>query len=278
MTGTQTARGLAVALAVTIGVLLLADLAVVAARVGPSGSEVDDDPRPLEAVLPELITFVEQARGLRFRTPPDVRLLADDEFDAQLTEGDPTDADEQAADDAAYLGLLRALGLIEGGVDLDQLAADTVASIVGFYDTDSKVLYARGASATPYVKEVLVHELTHALDDQHFGIEGADLVDDVAAAFDALVEGSATAVEDRWFDARPAAEQDEITREDGVGTVRGDDVFTALFGFPYVAGPAFVESLLDAGGTARLDDAFRRPPRSTEQILHPDRYLAGDAP
>src|SRR5438270_807934 len=117
------------------------------------------------------------------------------------------------------------------------------------------VVLAGGVAPTPYVKFVLVHELTHALDDQHFGLDRPTLGDDESAAFDALVEGSAVAVERRWLDSRPPAERDAISAEDAdTGPVQGSvgpgsgadtDVFTALFDFPYVVGPQFVQALVD---------------------------------
>jgi hypothetical protein len=51
-----------------------------------------------------------------------------------------------------------------------------------------------------------------------------------------------------------------------------------LASFPYVAGVEFARALHRAGGNAALDEAYRRPPVSSEQVLHPERYFAGDAP
>lgn len=260
----------------------MAVVAVRVARDADAPSSSDDGRAVLQAVLPDLVAFVEQNRGLRFREPPDVRLLPDEEFEAMLLAGGGEDIDVSgpAAEDAAFVGLLRALGLVEGRVDLDDVASEAAANIVGFYDTETKALYARGAEPTPYVMDVLVHELTHALDDQHFDIDRADLEDDAAAAFDALVEGSAVVIEERWLLSRPRSERDEIETQDGTGgPATADSVFTALVAFPYAVGPRLVEALLGVGeGMARLDAAFREPPNSTEQVLHPDRFLRGEQP
>src|SRR5262249_5212155 len=48
--------------------------------------------------------------------------------------------------------------------------------------------------------------------------------------------------------------------------------------FPYIQGLAFVQGLQMAGGWQKVDDAFSTPPASTEQILHPEKYAAGEAP
>jgi hypothetical protein len=238
----------------------------------------------LDRDLPTLTAFVERTRGLRFLHRPKVQLLGDHRFDQVYSGGDqPGSPPDQRADDAAYAGLLRALGLVQGDVDFDSVDAQEARDIVGFYDSDTKVLYVRGHRPTAYVEDVVVHELTHALDDQHFGIDHEPADDDGASAYDALIEGSAMIVEDRWFDSRSRHDQAVIEKEDGGAPTDGasgeaqqgpPDVFGALDDFPYDAGPDFVQALLDDGGQARLDHAFVDPPATTEQVMHPDRYLA----
>lgn len=295
-----------VALLVAIVAVLVGDAATVVARrggggpaataPGPSGAPRTATPTEkqstaLERALPELQAFVENARGLQFRQPPNVKLLSDAEFEAKLQEetsataaddvADPADA----ADQAAYVRFLQALGLLDGDLDLDldALAEAELDSVVGFYDSFTGALYVRGVELTPYVREVLVHELTHALDDQHFELDPSSLEqddpgDESATAFEALVEGSAMVVEDRWFESRPAAERASIEEADDAGAADDTvpDLFGALYSFPYVVGPEFVRAVLDAGGQARLAEAFARPPVTTEQILHPARFLAGE--
>ena len=285
-----------IALAVAALVVLGADVTVVATRrggppggggAGGAGGAGDGPGRPastddLERVLPGLMAFVEQARGLRFRDRPRVELLPDEEFERRLLEDDVDE--ESLADEEAYLGLLRALGLIEGEVDLEDVDEEQAGGIVGFYDPREDTLFVRGRQITPYVSEVIVHELTHALEDQHFDLDRDEVIDDAGAAFAALVEGSALVVEERWFRSRPRLEQEEIEAIEGTGPdgalededLPYPDVFDALLSFPYEVGPRFVEHLLEAGRQARLDEAFRTPPATSEQVLHPDRFLAGE--
>jgi hypothetical protein len=227
----------------------------------------------LQALVPRLEAFVEETRGLKFLSPVKVSVLGEAAFRRKVGEGNPSDA---GADDIES-GFLRALGLI-GPKDSvgsgDVLEPDDVD---GYYDSDTKELVVRGTRPTPFVRQVLVHELTHALDDQHFGID-PDLEDEEAVlAYDALVEGDATAVEYRYVDSLSAAEQQQAADEEGAATGhRGDyDPLADLADFPYVDGPDFIDALVAAGGQARVDDAFRRPPTTSAEILHPDRYLAG---
>lgn len=250
-------------------------------RGGSSSAALDRD-------LPKLVSFVERTRGLRFVTRPKVQLLDDARFDQVYGGGDEAGAASGPdTGDEAYAGLLRALGLVHGDVDFNSVTEDEAQDVVGFYDSETKVLYVRGDSPVAYVEDVVVHELTHALDDQHFGIDHEPADDDGASAYDALIEGSAMVVEDKWFDTRSRHDQDVIEAEDNGGAPtagasdeqRGgaSDVFGALDDFPYDAGPGFVQALLDDGGQPRLDHAFADPPTTTEQVMHPDRYIHRDA-
>lgn len=283
-------------LALAIVGLLVGDGAMIVARRGDSAPDRTDAAaaeevpsarrRALEAALPGLIAFVEQTRELRFKERPKVELLTSADFDG-LLRGDLEEEEHSGEDfdDGASLGVLRALGLIDGDVALDAVLEDRLPDILGFYDTEAKVLYARGVSPTPYVKQVLVHELTHALDDQHFDLFRPDLDDEASPAFDALVEGSATYVEGRWYESRPAEEQEAIDEEEAGGSenIPADvedqpelDVFQEFTAFPHVVGPMFVRAMVEQGGMARLNQAFTTAPTNTEQVIHPERFLAGE--
>jgi len=231
----------------------------------------------LAAVITELEAFVESARGLKFVQPVDVSVLGDKALKRALSGGDPV---QDNYSDAVEAGVLRALGLVRPGDDLG--AADTADddTTAGFYDTDTKELVVRGGRLTPFVRQVLVHELTHALDDQHFDLD-PDLADDEAAlAFDALVEGDAVDVELRYKRSLSEEEQRQSEAEEdasfaGVDAGNVPEIFLDLGDFPYSDGPDLIAALRAAGGTARGDDAFRSPPSTSAEVLHPSRYLAG---
>jgi hypothetical protein len=231
------------------------------------------DPSTVE-VIEELKAFVESARGLRFREPVDVAVLDPDAFRRSLAGGgEPT----EESDAEVALGVLRALGLLEGPDDLGtagELDPDTVA---GFYDTETRELVVRGDRLTPFVRQVLVHELTHALDDQHFDLEPQFADDEAALAFEALVEGNAVVVESRYLASLPADEREAARSEENAtfgGAGAGvPDIVVELGSFPYRDGPRLVDALLQAGGQARVDEAFRAPPTSSAEVLHPERFL-----
>ncbi|HUR18943.1 MAG TPA: hypothetical protein VMZ51_08425 [Acidimicrobiales bacterium] len=233
----------------------------------------------IEAVLPELEAFVARERGLVFKKAVEVQLVGEAEFRARVNEVD--DKDREDLRDAQ--AVLFAMGLLEEDVDLVAVVASfSEDSILGFYDPDSEELVVRGTTATPFVRGVLVHELTHALEDQHFDLNREDLGDEATIGFDALAEGSALRIEDRYRRSLTRKEQREAARaEDEFGAGVPDDVPDVIqlaFGFPYVYGPDLVTAIMRAGGQARLDHAFADPPASSEQVLEPRRYLRGDAP
>ncbi|HWB71572.1 MAG TPA: hypothetical protein VG452_05075, partial [Egibacteraceae bacterium] len=184
--------------------------------------------------------------------------------------------------------LLVALRLAPEGLDLAALLRDLYREqIIGLYVPEEKTFYVRGApdALTPLGRTTAAHEMTHALQDRAFDLvafqELEDREVDAALARLALVEGDAVLTERLWSERHQSAE--ERARADLEGLAGGfgalarapSYVQQALF-FPYVEGGAFVSSLYAAGGYAAVDAAYANPPTTTEQILHPDKYLGGE--
>ena len=132
----------------------------------------------------------------------------------------------------------------------------------------------------------VVHELTHAWQDQYFDLDRIDGDDDVlAATLRTVVEGDATVVEDRFIETFSDAELQEYERRledvtasvtDGLAEV--PDIIQSIFVSPYVIGPGLVRVLDAEGGNATVDEALADPPSSEMETLQPERYLAGDGP
>ncbi len=238
-------------------------------------------PADVATVLPELERFVERQRGLTFTSPVRPELLDDTAFPARLREVDARDADPAAT--AASQVSLTALGLLEPGTDLRAQTSRLLdAAVLGFYDPKTKALVVRGNRATPGVRATLAHELTHVLQDQHFNLDRPGLdqaLDESSIAFSGLAEGDASLVGTAYEDTLTARERTEAQREQSGGNPPDvPPVLLGLIGFPYTAGPPFVTQLIRVGGHARVDAAFAAPPTSTEQLLNPQRYLAGEGP
>ncbi len=222
---------------------------------------------------------MERERGLTFKTPVKVSLLDDAAFRARALQTDDEDREEI---EKAQL-ILRAMGLLPRDVDLVKTVESFVAAgVVGLYETDTKELFVRGGELSPGVRVTLVHELTHALEDQHFNLDRKDLGDEADLGFSALAEGSAIRLEEAYLRSLSPDERGQVRKEENAQNDRVPPnvppVVQVALGFPYAYGPDVVSAVLKTGGNARLDAAFADPPSSTEQVLDPRRYLNEDKP
>ncbi|HNP86976.1 MAG TPA: hypothetical protein PKK78_12600 [Kouleothrix sp.] len=195
--------------------------------------------------------------------------------------------------EAREQAILRALDMSGGDGNLRQAQIDSmVKNILGFYDQRTKQLVVVTNRATMGVRDrvTYAHEFTHSLQDQHYDLTAlfaqTEGNADAQLALKGLVEGDATLTmslyaRNNLSDLDIANYQlEEIASIDLSGLTFGPvgpQVESATY-FPYREGTSFVALLYQQGGWKAVNAAFARPPRSTEQVLHPDRYLAGDAP
>jgi hypothetical protein len=266
--------------------MVLVTLLVVGACSAPRGvpgqrPSVSPRPDSIEAFVPEAVRFVESHRGLKFKAPVTVRHLSDQAFAArivQLQRGDRASTAREAK-------VLRALGLIGPDVDAEKAEEDLLGrGVIGFYDPKTRDLEVRGTTATLHVKHVVAHELTHALQDQWFSLDTSNGSGnyDADIAYTTLVEGDAVRIENEYIASLSAKDRRDLQAQEASGgspvPTHVPRVLIELLGFPYAVGPAFTQALLRARGQAGLDDAFRHRPRSSSEVLHPDRYLNGQGP
>ena len=267
-----------------VGVFLLALMALT-----EGGGESPPPPAAAARTAPvaEVARRVEAIRGLEFESVPrPVEVTPEQASREGLEDLDRSYPERRRRADEEILKLL---GVVEPDLDLRETSASVFSEgVAGYYDPHTKRMRTvRGAqTATRVLAEMtLAHELTHALEDQRYGLglEDAGGTDDAALARLALVEGSATALMTRYADRH-------FTAEETLGGVLGSafaDTGTlpaflqAQLTFPYLGGQTFVEALLDrAGGRWSLVDLAERvrPPASTEQVMHPEKYLRFEAP
>lgn len=230
---------------------------------------------------PVVAERIAEIRELDFEQVPEPQIADTGELReiAQAELAKPRVQEEIEAADAA----LKLLGLLEPDRSLGDVATDVTASAAAYYDPRQGELFLVGDSvpAGPALAEfVLAHELNHALEDQVFGLpRPTGVSDDRALAESALVEGSATALMQRYAQVylNPFELASEATGLDA-GAIDLPRFAEAEVTFSYLGGQRFVDELLRTGGDWKLVDfAYqRRLPRSTEQILHPEKYLADE--
>jgi len=223
------------------------------------------------AVLPEL----QSIRGFDFKVKVPVTVIDDRQardyalarFRRMTPEG------KIRADQTAY----RLLGLLPEDVDVLKTLLDVLEEQAGgFYDPGTKSFYLLDDMPKEATTLLTAHEMTHALEDQRYDIDGriAKVIDDDDASFalSALIEGSATAAAAAYVANGIAAgtlDQDQVdAMGEGVPTERLNAMPAVmrrqLLG-PYVLGLTFL-------GRGDADAAWAHPPRSSEQILHPEKY------
>jgi hypothetical protein len=236
------------------------------------------------ADIRELMAATEELRGRRFLEPIEVTVLSPDDLAARVRADlqEDLDPDDLAVEQA--FGQL--LGILPADIDLAAVVADLYAEQVGgFYDSDTgELVVAGGGELSPLARTIIVHELVHALADQHFGLgatlDGLTEAEDFsrAAALQALAEGDATyfqmvylqeglSPEEQMEAVLESLETDTTVLDSLPGWI-GEDL-----AFPYEWGFGFVERLVAEGGIAAVDQAYERLPTTAEQIMHPNAYL-----
>ena len=289
-----------VAVAIMIGVFLLTDRggsddgeAAPPAPVVTIPTPTTVEPAPeidqaqLDQVIERTTSFVAEQRGLDFEDDVSVVVVSHQDYEELARQ----DFDRRVEQLGPYLlqhaQVYQALALWPPGADPVALARDRYAlSTVAFYDHQENRVVMGVPELNTLFEVTLVHALTHALDDQHFGIERPELEgrsDESAMAFHALVEGDARRMELAYQATLTDQQRADLGTESAAALPELDpetfpDVMQLEADFANGGGQVFVQALLDEGGTAALDRAFRRPPRTTEEIAEPDVYRAGAPP
>lgn len=272
----------------------LAALCLLAACLLPLASSCRGEPRDttgertLGHLVDSLTPVVEQAVGLTFKSQPRYALRSPEEVrdfvNRKLTLDMPPDRFRHLS--RAY----QLIGLLPDSLDLRALMEEVLTQqIAGYYDPDSTMLYGRSGAPDATMRLTIAHELVHALQDQYLPLDsilGDKSSADRSAAAQAILEGQATYATIVMLQGAEVAARPEYwdeARKTGDGMLAGGElsripaVIREGLLFPYLDGAEFIRWW----NTSALRDTLPygpRMPASTEQILHPDRYKAGDAP
>ena len=241
---------------------------------------------PYAREVAEAIPRIEQATGLKFKTPPKVEVRTREQVRdfllKQFDEDTPTA--QLAGEEKAY----KLLGLIPDTMNLRAFFVRVLTEqVVGYYDPKAKTLYVVQGADEQVVGITITHELVHALQDQYVNIDSIQKSgsnNDRLAAAQALIEGEAqfeqisimlggpdqieTRLPGAWDRVR-----EEIRNRQGEMPVfaTAPMVIQESLLFPYLSGAEFVRRVKEKRGS---HDPFRDIPRSTEQILHPPSFLS----
>ena len=183
--------------------------------------------------------------------------------------------------------VLALLGVLDEEDDLRQILADARSErVLGFFDLQSGELAIVSDSGDfGLIEEITyAHEFGHWLQQRHHDIAAAsrrlEQDSEASAGLQALIEGDATLLMLRYM-SRHIDRAQVLLGLQGDTDGGGADIppfILANLAFPYSEGLEFVLDLYRDGGWEAVDSAYDSPPTTTEQVLHPDKYRAGEGP
>jgi hypothetical protein len=230
--------------------------------------------KPLHAIEYDLITR------------PQIRQFLDERIQEEIK------PEELRAQELA----LKKLGFVPQDFDLKKMMVDLLTEqAAAFYDFRKKKLFVLDSAAPAMQQIALVHEIAHALADQHFNlakfIDSGSKSDDSATARAAVMEGQATWLMSEYM-ARKSGQSLRTSPAILQFMARASTMSAGQFPvfdaaplylresllFPYAQGMLFQHAVIEKKDQAAFAEVFRRPPVSSQQILHPEKYFAGVAP
>lgn len=183
---------------------------------------------------------------------------------------------------------LRKLGLVDDAFRLRRFMVNLLTEqVAGYYDPRAREFYLADWIEVEAQELVMSHELAHALQDQHFDLrrfeKWPEKNSDAELAAHALIEGDATLVMAFYMarDPRRALQIFKSMLSAGIDTKRIDEAPRALRAtllFPYEQGREWAQTIQRRGGWEAISKAYAELPLSTEQILHPEKYIAREKP
>jgi hypothetical protein len=243
-----------------------------------SSTKYDDQ---MDQIQEEVMSY----RGLKQSKPLTRALLTTDQLkDKVINDFFKDYTDEDVKDDVQELSTL---GLLPAGFDLKDFYIKLYSEqIAGYYDNETKDMYVvsdEGFNGTE--RMTYSHEFTHVLQDQNYDIrdglkDNEDYCKDhteYCAAVTALIEGDATLSEQYWL-YKYGTDKDKKQIQDFQNSYTSPVYDSAPaymkqdFLFPYQYGLEFVSDLYMKNKWTAVDNAYKDPPVSTEQIMHPDKY------
>ncbi len=266
-----------------------------------AGAASAETPDNLFNQIDEMLNSLSKITGWEIHRKVPAEMLSNEKFRQILkTHVDKSDPKKIHAEEMT----LKMFGLVPDDFSLAKETVDLFSEqVAAYYDSDKKRLYVLDNVATDLDKRVaLVHELAHALADQQHSLikylkgKGPHKVkddedsDDATTARQAVMEGQAVWLTWAYVAARnggkaevPASMLDVLAKASGGGedmpVYAGAPLyFRESLIFPYTQGLRFTDAVYRKLGQKAFEEVFDRPPASTQNIMHPDTYLADKRP
>ena len=246
------------------------------------------------ATTDEVLQDMSRITGWDLKTPLKKSIRSREEIRAYVLQ--QMDDEKDAKERYASARTAEVLGLIPKNFNLDGFLVDLLTEqIAGLYDPKAHEFYIADWIPADEQRMVMSHELTHALEDQHFDIEpwvrAARPNDDAELARESVLEGSAMAAMLEYqlkgtgiklkdlpeFDASiPAALIGDLS--DTPMLKKAPPFIKDSLIFPYFNGLTFSLAVLKSGGYPAFAGVFAKPPANSQQIMHPEAYFADRVP
>jgi hypothetical protein len=271
------------------GIVLLLFCSAIA--LSTSALLIQDSPSDLLKIADEMTQKVASLRGLEPTGPIQKGVKNREEISQYLREHVRANFDENELQSEGRM--LQKLGLIPAAMNYTEFTLKLLTEQVGgYYDPEKKMFFIAGWLPADQQKPVMVHELIHALQDQHFDLnrllnEDRKLQnDDRLLAHMALFEGDATAVMLDYIlepHGRSFAKvldlvfvmRSQFTSMETQFEIfhQAPDYLKETLVFPYAYGAAFLQKVRASQPWAAVDKIYSDLPASTEQIIHPEKYM-----
>jgi len=285
------------------GLLVAAVIGIIACSSDPTPTERPATPTQTPVPTPtdisvesvaELLLSIERSieaiRGID--TPPPVEHLFVDQDGMRERLAEELTDPETLGQIEHEQALLKLLGVIPQGADLGALYEALLGGqVLGLYDPEKEEFFVLGdgdSSADAIRGEAeltYAHEYVHRLQDAQFDLEAIDELatdDDMSLAISALIEGDATSAQTQYmfanfdFGELSALLESALASQEQIP--ESPYFLQKSLEFPYTEGVEFVSALLQMGDFAAVDAVFADLPKSTEQIIHPEKYLDKESP
>ena len=245
----------------------------------------------LARLAEELLPGVEESSRIRATRPPALASSSRENLEGFLSRALVEQLPEEKAD--AVAAVYARLGLLPDTLQLGPLFRSLLLEqVVGYYDPRRDTLYVVDDVPEGQLQPILVHELVHALQDQHVDLDSltrsVNEQNDRATAAQAALEGHATYAMMEWLISSQTGASVDLTAMPDLGGLLGGLDPSLLAGtpvmrdaprivresliFPYIGGLVFLQRVWSADSARPLPFGADLP-ESTEQVLHPDRFL-----